>query len=113
MNKDAKTFAKNLRILMEHHGDTQKALEKRSGVSQKTISNMLNPGDERSPNLDNIALIAKCYRLETWQILIPNAPIEVLTHQNLVNLITNYLTVDNESRITLEKVAENAARYQK
>jgi transcriptional regulator with XRE-family HTH domain len=54
MNAEAKNFSRNLKLLMKYHQDTQKKLEKRSGVSQKTISNMLNPGDETSPTLSKV-----------------------------------------------------------
>lgn len=74
MNEEAKNFARNLKILMNHHQDDQNKLAKKSGVSQKTISNMLNPGDSNAPNLKNIARIAKAYKLQTWHLLYPNAP---------------------------------------
>lgn len=89
MNEEAKIFAKNLRKLMVFYGDTQTSLEKRSGVSQKTISNMLNPGDDRSPILSNIGLVAAAYKLKAWHMLIPDAPIDAISDMTIDTAINN------------------------
>jgi len=111
MNEEAKNFARNLKLLMDHHGDTQQILEKRSGVSQKTISNMLNPGDDRSPNLSKVAMVAAAYKLKVWHLLLPDPPVEILLNQSVEKLIDNYTAIDKESRETVLRVAENSARY--
>lgn len=110
MNDEAKNFSRNLDLLMKYHRDTQASLEKRSGVSQKTISNMLNPGDDRSPNLSNVALIAAAYKIKTWHLLLPDASIEVLMNISVEKLIDNYNHIDKESRDTVLRVAEDSAR---
>jgi transcriptional regulator with XRE-family HTH domain len=69
-----KTIAANIRRLMELSEDcrAQPALAKRSGVSQRTISNMLRPEDhEIWPQLDNLQKIANCFGIETWRLLHP------------------------------------------
>lgn len=111
MNEEAKNFARNLKKIMDYHGDTQKKLEKRSGVSQKTISNMLNPGDNTAPGLDNVALVAAAYKLKTWHLLLPDAPLDILINQSVEKLVDNYLHIDQESQDTVLRVAENSARY--
>jgi transcriptional regulator with XRE-family HTH domain len=111
MNEEAKNFARNLRILMGHHQDTQTSLAKRSGVSQKTISNMLNPGDESSPNLANIADIAKAYNLQTWHVLLPDVPKEILINSSIEKFVANYTHADPKTREAWASVAEATAKY--
>ena len=72
-------FADNLKALMEYKGLNQPALAEKIGVSQKTVSNCLNPGNrdasatgvERSANLTNVDRIAKALGTESWQMLRP------------------------------------------
>lgn len=91
MNEDAKNFAKNLKLLMDYHDDTQDTLAARSGINQKTISNMLSPGDEKSPNLRKVGYIAKAYNLKTWHILYPNATLDILINASMEKFITRRL----------------------
>jgi transcriptional regulator with XRE-family HTH domain len=68
------TIAVNVRHLMELSEDckSQPSLAKKSGVSQRTVSNLLNPDrHEMWPQLDSLQLIANCFGLETWRILHP------------------------------------------
>jgi transcriptional regulator with XRE-family HTH domain len=113
MNEEAKNFAKNLEILMTYHQDTQTTLAVKSGVSQKTISNMLNPGDDTSPNLSNVALIAAAYKLQTWHMLLPNATVEILINSSIERLVQNYSLANPEEREAWAKVAELSAKYKK
>lgn len=106
MNEEAKNFAKNLRILMKHHDDTQMTLSNRSGVSQKTISNMLNPGDDNSPNLANVELIAKAYKLQTWHMLYPSAKLDILMNTAIEKFLDNYVNADKDTREAWARVAE-------
>lgn len=72
-------FAENLRTLMDRKGLNQPGLAEKSKVSQKTISNCLNPGNredsasgvERSANLTNVGKLAKGLGAEPWQMLRP------------------------------------------
>ena len=87
MNNEAKNFARSLKMLMEYYGDNQLSLAKKSGISQKTISNMLNPGDDRSPTLANVSLIANTYKIKTWRVIMPNICIDdLLKNQAIDNL---------------------------
>jgi transcriptional regulator with XRE-family HTH domain len=111
MNEEAKNFARNLKLLMDHHGDTQENLERRSGVSQKTISNMLNPGDNRAPNLNKIASVAAAYKLKPWHLLLPDITLDILINSSVEKLLEIYTQIDQGSRETVLRVAENSARY--
>lgn len=98
---------------MKHHKDTQITLSKRSSVSQKTISNMLNPGDDNSPNLANVALIAKAYKLQTWHMLYPNAQLDILINTSIEKFVENYAHADKETREAWAQVAEVSFKYKK
>ena len=113
VNEEAKNFARNLDILMKHHGDDQVSLSKRAGVSQKTISNMLNPGDDRAPNLKNVALIAKAFKLQTWHILYPDAPEDILINSSIEKFVDNYVNTDKPLREAWAQVAETSPKYGK
>lgn len=113
MNEDAKNFARNLQILMQHHGYDQPTLAKKSEVSQKTISNMLNPGDDKAPNLKNVALIAKAFGLQTWHILYPNAPEDILINSSIEKFVENYAHTDKNTREAWAQVAEATTKYNK
>ena len=109
MNETTKKLAINLKILMDHRGDNQTDLAKRAGVSQKTISNMLNPEDDKSPNLKKVSLVARAYGLQTWHLLYPDAPIDILINTDIEKLVSNYINTDQNSRKAISQVAEVTA----
>lgn len=105
-------FARNLRMLMEHYGHTQMKLKERSGISQKTISNILNPNsDVSSPQFDHMVALASVYNIEVWHMLIPNAEIGMLLNRQIEKVVTNYTQVDKDSRENIARIAENEMRY--
>jgi len=113
MNDEAINFSINLRRLMNYYDDTQTILSGRSSVSQKTISNMLNPGDNKSPSLENVSKIAKAYKLQTWHLLYPNAPLEILINSSIEKLVKNYVEGNNLAREAITQVSEITAQYKK
>lgn len=70
-------LAENLAHFMEEKGLKQAALSKKCGVSQRSISNYLNPekraagkaGKEPSAKLSEVELIADGLEIEVWQLL--------------------------------------------
>ena len=72
-------FAKNLEAIMNRKELSQMALATKSGVSQKTVSNYLNPGQrpagakgkQASAKLTEIALIAAALEVPPWRLLRP------------------------------------------
>lgn len=71
--------AENLAYWVEQRGFTQVALAAKAGVSQKTVSNYLNPqqrtegatGKEPSAKLSELARIADALGVEVWQLTRP------------------------------------------
>ena len=113
MNKEAKKIAQNLRRLMEHHQDTQHSLAAKSGISQRTIGNILNPGDEKACGVDAIEAIAKAYNIPAWKFLLPNAPIVLLKDHTLENFIENYILFDDQTKRSVDEQINNLARLSK
>lgn len=70
-------FAENLKFYMGKQKLSQPALAEKCKVSQKTISNCLNPsqrdagasGAERSATLAKVATLAKALGVEPWKML--------------------------------------------
>lgn len=68
--------AENLTYWMNERGLKQPGLAVKAGVSQKTISNYVNPkqrtegasGKQGSPKLYELDLIAKALEIEVWQL---------------------------------------------
>lgn len=111
-NNTLKCLSDNLRLLMDHHKQSQEDLAVKSGLSQRTISNMLTPGaTKKGPNIENISAVARAYKLETWHLLIPGQPIELLLSKSVEKLLENYTKVEKHSRDNLDRIAENELRY--
>lgn len=62
-------LAHNLKFLRAQLGMTQSAIAKRSGVNQKTISNMEDPMGEVDPLLGNVEKLAICYGISISRLL--------------------------------------------
>lgn len=65
-----KILADNVRAMMAIRGWKQTELAKQAQVSQKAVSDALNC--RKSTQLDIIAKLAQAFKLETYQLMIPN-----------------------------------------
>ncbi|MFA7656522.1 helix-turn-helix domain-containing protein [Acidithiobacillus thiooxidans] len=110
-----KVFAQNLASLMASRNMSQSALAQKSGVSQRTISNMLNPDyDPRySPTLNNIEKVADALGISPWQLLIEAVPTEVIASRDIEKLVHIFSTVSEEGRDAILSVGKREVRYQK
>lgn len=103
------TLAKNLKYLMQVHGNlSTHQLAKKSGVSQRSIVNILN--QETSPSLDNVAKLASCFRLNLWHMIMPSLP-DDLNSGALEKLVDAYHKAGPEGRRHITSVAEREAEY--
>lgn len=68
--------AENLNELVDKAGLSQTALGKKAGVSQKTVSNFLNPGQraagakgkQPSGKLTELEMICNVFQVPVWQV---------------------------------------------
>lgn len=94
MTEDSKinqVLARNLAYWMGEAKLTQAALAEKAGVSQKTISNYLNPeqraegskGKEPSAKLTELAKIAEGLHIGVWQLLREMTPSQRKMYQSI------------------------------
>jgi transcriptional regulator with XRE-family HTH domain len=94
---------------MEARNMTQKELEKKSGVSQRQISNILNK--QTGCGVEAADALARVFNLNGWHLLIPDLPNELLTSPTLVKLVDAYTHASGEGREMILRVAEREATY--
>ena len=105
------TIATNTAKLKVHFGMPQKAIAKKAGLSQRTVSNALNPGSVDSITAGTIEKLAECFGIEGYQLLIPGLPIEELLSKRIQKVIECYVQADPEGRENIARIAENEMRY--
>jgi DNA-binding Xre family transcriptional regulator len=104
--------ADNVHKLMKYHNNMkQTVLAKRAGISQRTVSNVLNPGSVESITTDTIEKLAKCFKLEPYHLVIPNLPIEELLDKRIEKVIEYYTKASTDGRENIKRIAENEVRY--
>lgn len=105
------TLARNLRFLMKREQLSEEALEKRSGVAQKTINNILN--EASAATLDTLDKIAGAFGLTAWHLIMPNLPDELISSPSMEKLYRSYVSASKEGRALIEHVAEREGKYKK
>jgi transcriptional regulator with XRE-family HTH domain len=117
-----RVLARNLAYWMSEAKLTQSALAEKAGVSQKTISNYLNPdqrvegskGKEPSAKLTELDKIANALAIGVWQLLRDQTDSERRMYRaieehyaNLRNEVVTAATEDAENRRILENAKVN------
>jgi transcriptional regulator with XRE-family HTH domain len=110
MDQEAKkALALNVSRLMEHHGLTQEGMAKKAGVSQRSISNLIFISSPHSPKLKTIEDVAKAFNLQTWHLLLPDAPIDLLLNSSIEKVVSNYASASKEGRDMINRVSDREA----
>ena len=92
-------LADNLRYWMSEAGLKQEGLAERSGVSQRTISNYLNPGrrqesasgKEPSAKLTELSSISDALGVGIWDLVRPMTPNERTFYQQVEQAYSNLM----------------------
>ncbi len=103
------TLARNLNFLMEKHGYSEKEMEKRSGVSSKTINNMRNA--KHTATIENAEKVAGVFGLKGWQLIVPGLAADLVESKDLSATMANYAAADDEGRKAIARLAEREAQY--
>ncbi len=103
--------ARNLRSLMEREGMTQLKLAKRSGVSQRTISNVLNESHE--PGVETVDQLARVFKLKGWQLQMSDLPPELLGSDYVDRTVGALVQASPKGRQMIAELAEREAHYSK
>ena len=113
-----KAIAGNVERLMEYHGSTspkgkmtQTELARKTGISQRTICNLLDEESAENIKSDTIERLAKGFGLMPYHLLIPDLPIEELTSKRIEKVVECYTTMPMAGRENVERIAENELRY--
>jgi transcriptional regulator with XRE-family HTH domain len=113
-----KLLAGNLRALMAYAADTKsgpdslKRLSRETGLSRATLRAILT--ETASPAADTLAMIARAYGLETWQLLFPhldpaNPPVVPVTETEK-ELTRRLQAVSKAFREQIERIPESPPR---
>lgn len=90
---------------------SQAELARQSDVSQKTISNILNPEVEQSPSIETAEKLAKPFGLEGWHLIMPNLPDDLVSSPSIERLLNSYINSSQEGRDMINKVADRESKY--
>ena len=102
------TLANNLRALMDERQWNQVELSKRSGVSQRQISNILRR--ETGCSIEHAEALAQAFGLEGWHLIMPTLRRDLKTGA-VAKLISNYAEATDAGRAAIDRVAELESHY--
>ena len=108
----------NIKKLMARKGFSQKTLANNSGVSQKTISNLVaNNGVLKSPAVSTVESIACGLGVNPVELLnyesTAVSPTQDDPYRDLSCLIRDFMAADSEGRKAILRVARNEAIHAK
>ncbi|MES1954808.1 hypothetical protein SAHY_09498 [Salinisphaera hydrothermalis EPR70] len=90
-------------------GWSQGRLSQKSGVSQKSISNILN--QEKQPTLGTVDKLAAAFDLNLWHVMLPGMPDELVDSPSVERLFECYTKASDQGRHYINRVAEREAYY--
>lgn len=111
MNSSQLIVANNLKKLMKKHELTQAVLSEKTGLSQKTISNVINANSTTSITTSTLDSLADFFKIKTYHLLIDSLPTEELESKSIERVISCYAIANKESRDNIKRVAELESRY--
>jgi transcriptional regulator with XRE-family HTH domain len=105
-------IAANLRLLMKLAKHSERDLEKISGVSQKTINNILHArGEAKIPTVEKLA---NAYGLRGWQLMMKTLGKEASNPGSTIGaLLDAFLSANEEGQKIILGIAEREAKYAK
>lgn len=101
------TLAANLKMLLAKTGWSEAELERRSGVSQKTINNLIH--ERHPPNLETVDQVAAAFKLNCWHLIMPNLEADIASGGTVSKLVDAYLQSSAEGRAIVLRLAEREA----
>jgi len=109
----ARAFAENVQQLMQERGDSQLALAKRAGISQRAVGDVVTygRGHFKNPTLKTVDGIAKAYDVPAWAMLLPGAVSAPEAAGDLTRLVDAFRRLPAQGRSNILRMAELEARY--
>ena len=106
---DMVTLGNRVKELRVSRGWRQVDLARKSGVSQRAVSNLERGGGGReSATLTTVVNIADAFGLPVWQLL---ADDEIYKESDLNQLIKRYIKSNTDGRRAIDRIAEIESRY--
>lgn len=102
-NESIKALAASVSYLMGLNGHSGETLGSKAGIAPKTTNNIKNA--KHNATLDKADAIADVYEVETWQLLIPGLPVDLIASKKLAELIAIYASLDQTNRKLMEDLA--------
>jgi transcriptional regulator with XRE-family HTH domain len=102
------SVAKNLRALMDSSGWNQSELARRSGVSQRHISDILSNRSNCTVPLANA--LATPFGLNGWHLLLPDLPTDLVASPAIARLVSAYINADADGREFMDAAAAREAK---
>lgn len=87
---EPKAVGRNLAILMKWKSWNQSELSRRSGVSQRHISDVLS--GQTDLTTEKVEKLALAFGLQAWQLLMPDITEELLTTTDLRIIVETYVS---------------------
>lgn len=100
-------LAANLRYLMKDREWDQTDLGKKSGVSQKTVSNILN--EQKVPGLDTVDKLAGAFGLNLWHLILPGLIEDLQSPTSIREVYEAFRQTSDKGKQFILSVAEREA----
>jgi len=92
---------------------TQGKFGKKLGISQKTVSNILQADQlGRHIRSDTIDAVAEALGIDSWKLLVPDIPIDLLANRQMESVLYNFVASPPDGRKSITRIAEREAAYQ-
>jgi len=92
--------ARNLRVLLNAHKMSERALSQASGVSQGQINNILNKRSTCS--VETAEALACVFGLTGWHLLLHGLPDELIDSPRIGDMVESYLKMNGQGRELLD-----------
>lgn len=102
-------LATNVRFLMADRGWNQVQTAKKAGVSQKSVSNILNR--RKDAQLSVIEKLATAFGLSAWHLILPDLDKEIIGNGRVDRLLLDYMRASASGRDIISRIAEHEANY--
>lgn len=103
------SLAINLSYLLKTRGLSERDLALKSGVSQKTINNIVNA--RTSANTENVDKLARVFGLDGWHLILPDLIKDIESGGTITKMVSNYLASSKSGQEMIFQIAEREAKY--
>ena len=108
------TLALNVEYLMDHQpGDpwVQTKLASESGMSQTSISNLLDAEGQHSPTIRTAEAVARAFGLSLWHLFLPTLIEDLNSDTSIHAIYLAYQKSTPEGRRHIQRIAEREAEF--